>query len=118
MYRIWVLATAFLVIAGCKTAKMPGSNFSSKEFSWDNATVYFMLTDRFYNGDKVARFVYISSVCVVVALLTPISYWCCSISYSGEARGEPTMLQLEGRRGVCVGKLVCSACEGDVDTHT
>lgn len=52
MYRIWVLATAFLVIAGCKTAKMPGSNFSSKEFSWDNATVYFMLTDRFYNGDK------------------------------------------------------------------
>ena len=21
-------------------------------FSWDNATVYFLLTDRFYNGDK------------------------------------------------------------------
>ena len=31
---------------------MPGSQFSSKGFSWDNATVYFMLTDRFYNGDK------------------------------------------------------------------
>ena len=27
------------------------TNTSSKEFSWDNATVYFLLTDRFKNGD-------------------------------------------------------------------
>ena len=52
MYRIWGLIAIFLIVAGCKTAKMPGSQFSSKGFSWDNATVYFMLTDRFYNGDK------------------------------------------------------------------
>lgn len=52
MYRIWGLIAIFLIVAGCKTAKMPGNQFSSKTFSWDNATVYFMLTDRFYNGDK------------------------------------------------------------------
>ena len=52
MYRIWGLIAIFLIVVGCKTAKMPGSQFSSKGFSWDNATVYFMLTDRFYNGDK------------------------------------------------------------------
>lgn len=52
MYRIWGPIAVFLIIAGCKTAKMPGNQFSSKTFSWDNATVYFMLTDRFYNGDK------------------------------------------------------------------
>lgn len=31
-----------------QTVKSSGSNAST--FSWDNATVYFLLTDRFYNG--------------------------------------------------------------------
>lgn len=52
MYRLWVMIAVLSTVAGCKTAKVPGSNFTSKEFSWNNATVYFMLTDRFNNGDK------------------------------------------------------------------
>ncbi|HMT00672.1 MAG TPA: alpha-amylase family glycosyl hydrolase, partial [Saprospiraceae bacterium] len=58
MYRLWVMIAVLSLFAGCKTAKVPGSNFASKEFSWNNATVYFMLTDRFNNGDKSNDFVH------------------------------------------------------------
>lgn len=40
---------AFLIVSlsfGCKRAEMP-----QPPFDWHNATVYFMLTDRFYNAD-------------------------------------------------------------------
>lgn len=58
MYRLWVMIAVLSLVAGCKTAKVPGSNFTSKEFSWNSATVYFMLTDRFNNGDKSNDFVH------------------------------------------------------------
>lgn len=58
MYRLWVMIAVLSLVAGCKTSKVPGSQFSSKEFSWNSATVYFMLTDRFNNGDKSNDFVH------------------------------------------------------------
>lgn len=33
-------------------AKLEGESLENQKFSWDNATVYFVLTDRFLNADK------------------------------------------------------------------
>lgn len=40
---------------GTVSYSLPASKSTSREdlpFSWDNASVYFLITDRFYNGDK------------------------------------------------------------------
>ncbi len=47
-----------LHIAGCKSNQTESRTASAKvPFTWDNATIYFMLTDRFYNGDKTNDFI-------------------------------------------------------------
>jgi alpha-amylase len=45
---LWVI---FLVTA-CNAPKQLTSHQQKNAFSWSNATVYFLLTDRFNNGDK------------------------------------------------------------------
>jgi len=51
-----VLILAFVALNSCKNQSNPSqpdtSSDYSKNFTWDNATVYFLLTDRFNNGDK------------------------------------------------------------------
>ena len=42
-------------LLGCKNSSSNNNNIEVSEndsFSWDNATVYFVITDRFYDGDK------------------------------------------------------------------
>ena len=38
-------------ILGCQPTPQPKEVKESPHFTWDNATVYFMMTDRFYDGD-------------------------------------------------------------------
>lgn len=48
----------FVFVMSCKTPDQNRKENTSKApFTWDNATIYFMLTDRFYNGDKSNDFV-------------------------------------------------------------
>ncbi len=45
------------VVLGCKYNKTESKSPVTKApFIWENATIYFMLTDRFYNGDKTNDF--------------------------------------------------------------
>lgn len=47
------LFVCLVFVSSCKAPKMGQSAEKAKvPFTWENATVYFMLTDRFYNGDK------------------------------------------------------------------
>jgi hypothetical protein len=52
---VFVIALAFTSFVGCKS--VPSTVASASEsakvdnFTWDNALVYFVLTDRFYDGD-------------------------------------------------------------------
>ena len=42
-------------LLGCKNSSNNKTNVEVSEndpFSWDNASVYFVITDRFYDGDK------------------------------------------------------------------
>jgi len=42
-----------IVFIGCKTASMSqNSTNQAQKFDWKGANLYFLLTDRFYNGDK------------------------------------------------------------------
>jgi alpha-amylase len=43
--------TALLFLLGCKTKEVK-SKIKQTPFTWENATIYFILTDRFHNGDK------------------------------------------------------------------
>lgn len=60
MYRIVCFLLCTLLITTCKTSQktVQVKDNPKAPFSWDNATVYFMLTDRFYNGDKSNDFKY------------------------------------------------------------
>jgi alpha-amylase len=49
---ILLLMVAILFVASCNTPKNTYGGKQKTEFSWSNATVYFLLTDRFNNGDK------------------------------------------------------------------
>ena len=41
-----------ILLFGCKSNKDISNTASdTMPFTWDNATIYFMMTDRFYNGD-------------------------------------------------------------------
>ncbi|MEM9548140.1 MAG: alpha-amylase family glycosyl hydrolase [Bacteroidota bacterium] len=43
----------FLFLFGCKPNKEVADTVVKElPFTWDNATIYFMMTDRFYNGDE------------------------------------------------------------------
>lgn len=49
---LWLM---ILLVIGCKPEKAGQDKKESKEnkpFLWENATIYFLLTDRFYNGDS------------------------------------------------------------------
>jgi alpha-amylase len=45
------LLTTLLLVFGCKTQEVK-PKIQQAPFTWENATIYFMLTDRFNNGDK------------------------------------------------------------------
>lgn len=55
-YNQYFLLTLICIFIACKEKKETNEVSSEKKFSWENATVYFMLTDRFYNGDKTNDF--------------------------------------------------------------
>ena len=50
--KLSVLAAAMLLAAGVSSAQTAPAQPAGKPFVWENATVYFLLTDRFNNGDK------------------------------------------------------------------
>jgi alpha-amylase len=53
-----ILSVSIAFVLSCKTPKaQQNADKATVPFSWENATVYFMLTDRFYNGDKTNDFV-------------------------------------------------------------
>ena len=56
--RLVILLLTVLVFATCKPAEVASDTSSSSSFTWDNATIYFMMTDRFYNGDEANDFVH------------------------------------------------------------
>ena len=47
-----LLSLLFTVIFSCESPKEVPVEKEPYKFDWDAATVYFLLTDRFYNGDK------------------------------------------------------------------
>ena len=48
-----LLICAVVVLTACRSAeKKSGPESSEIPFVWDNASIYFLLTDRFYNADK------------------------------------------------------------------
>ncbi len=53
MKNIYFLFVIFLMLSSCKSSKSATEQTSSNKtpFVWENATVYFLLTDRFNNGD-------------------------------------------------------------------
>jgi len=56
--QLCILA-AFIILFGCKpNTKMAESIAEDLPFTWDNATIYFMMTDRFYNGDPSNDFMH------------------------------------------------------------
>jgi alpha-amylase len=50
--RIFSLLFGLLFIYSCGSVKNISETYQLPYFTWNNATVYFLLTDRFYNGDK------------------------------------------------------------------
>ncbi|MBK8698635.1 MAG: alpha-amylase [Saprospiraceae bacterium] len=58
MLRSLLLLFVLISILGCKTQSKSGSGKDDAPFTWENATIYFMLTDRFNNGNKSNDFVH------------------------------------------------------------
>ena len=56
IFLIQIILISFLFSA-CKTEKVKTER-ADAPFSWDKATIYFLLTDRFNNGDKSNDFVH------------------------------------------------------------
>ncbi|HMX39183.1 MAG TPA: alpha-amylase family glycosyl hydrolase [Saprospiraceae bacterium] len=53
MRKIYLLATILLLsAAACSPSRRAAQTAASAPFLWENANLYFLLTDRFYNGDK------------------------------------------------------------------
>jgi alpha-amylase len=52
MSKYLTLFSFCLVLLSCGSGKKAANNFHGSHFTWDNANVYFLLTDRFYNADK------------------------------------------------------------------
>ena len=55
--RITLILALVFVLNSCKDAN-PIIQKSKPNFSWHNATIYFLMTDRFYNGDKSNDYVH------------------------------------------------------------
>ena len=48
----FVFCLTLMLLLGCKSNKeITDTASATMPFTWDNATIYFMMTDRFYNGD-------------------------------------------------------------------
>lgn len=54
MRKFYLLATAALLlsVAACSPARHAARSTNGTPFLWENANLYFLLTDRFYNADK------------------------------------------------------------------
>ena len=54
MYRSTILISAILFLLSCNPAQVDQLDpiDGSPSFTWDNATIYFLMTDRFYDGDS------------------------------------------------------------------
>lgn len=49
--KVFLIVTVTLLL-GCKSAKSPiATETATMPFTWDNATIYFLMTDRFYDGN-------------------------------------------------------------------
>jgi len=47
-----LLSAASLIFSACSSVKMQNKNTQKTPFVWEGANLYFLMTDRFYNGDK------------------------------------------------------------------
>ena len=47
-----LLSAASLIFSACSSVKMQNKNTKKTPFVWEGANLYFLMTDRFYNGDK------------------------------------------------------------------
>ncbi len=47
-----LLSAATLILSACSSTKMKSNETSKAPFVWEGANLYFLMTDRFYNGDK------------------------------------------------------------------
>lgn len=56
MSKYLTLFSFCLVLLSCGSGKKLSDDASGSHFTWDNANVYFLLTDRFYNADKTNDF--------------------------------------------------------------
>lgn len=52
MKKLLFTITILILFISCKSTKEVNSKESKKPFVWESANVYFLLTDRFNNGDK------------------------------------------------------------------
>ena len=50
--KLIILLTAIVLLSSCKSTKEATSKQTKTPFVWESANVYFLLTDRFQNGDK------------------------------------------------------------------
>ncbi|WP_421895384.1 alpha-amylase family glycosyl hydrolase [Marinoscillum sp.] len=51
MYKLLIVLLIALAVTGCSEKPTANSENKPSAFKWENATVYFLLTDRFYNGN-------------------------------------------------------------------
>jgi len=56
MRKVWIFSLLFVlaglgIFASCRQVQAKEDKGSSSAFNWNSANVYFMLTDRFFNGD-------------------------------------------------------------------
>ena len=58
MKKISLILLLAITFSSCKSAKEVTNKETKTPFVWQSANVYFLLTDRFYNGDKTNDFNY------------------------------------------------------------
>jgi hypothetical protein len=51
-YSNALLLLTLTILVGCTTQSVSEKNQEKAPFVWEAASVYFLMTDRFYNGDK------------------------------------------------------------------
>jgi alpha-amylase len=51
-YSNALLLLTLTILVGCTTTQSVSEKNQEKPFIWEAASVYFLMTDRFYNGDK------------------------------------------------------------------
>ena len=52
MKYFFIALTLIMVLVSCEDHQIQKGEAQLLPFTWDNASIYFLLTDRFYNGDK------------------------------------------------------------------